>query len=389
MGIFPDIPVLGQVKPFDDVMIVGCQHLLPTVGSLMEALIALGFRADNIFLLGKCYSTVPHVADGLRQTGVHVWDGTAPAFPGGYTYINQKDVQETWERAFSHAYAKGLNKFVILDEGGKFFRYLKESMIKDINRRYLISGVEQTTNGTIKFANPWACPCQIVDVARSDVKRRYESPFIGDAIVRRLLCAKEVLDLRNIKIGIAGAGAVGLACGHALKARGIDPVFYSKTHHDHSFMRQESLQAFFESCNVILGCTGDDITAGVYTNMLLKMSGKVFASGGSGDYEFLTLLCREADKDQNVLNTIIAGPHQILNGGFPLNFTRDGELEPVEKIALTRLLILSGVLQAAQRLGSKPGLFPLSNQDKLIDLWKRQTGIEPAPFAPPPAFGLG
>jgi release factor glutamine methyltransferase len=106
---------------------------------------------------------------------------------------------------------------------------------------------------------------------------------------------------------------------------------------------------------LILGCCGANSLS---VSDLSKISGtKVFVSCSSSNVEFRSLLNHLILPDPpfgTARGRVGRADCYVLNGGFPINFDRKREWEHFDEIVLTRKLMLEGILQSRELLGSKP-----------------------------------
>ena len=90
----PKLPVLEEMvarvknhfnaTELQSTIIFGVQHILETTASLFKAFIDLGIPAENIWVMGKIYSTSLPVAKTIRALGIHLADDPIPQTPDGY-----------------------------------------------------------------------------------------------------------------------------------------------------------------------------------------------------------------------------------------------------------------------------------------------------------------
>ncbi len=57
---------------FENTLIIAAQHLYSTTYVLIKALRELKLKPENLYIIGKCYSTDPRVYDQLLKDGVKV-----------------------------------------------------------------------------------------------------------------------------------------------------------------------------------------------------------------------------------------------------------------------------------------------------------------------------
>ena len=130
----------------EDTAIVAVQHMLLQTVDLLHAVMAMGVRPKNMFVLGKVYSNNPLVMRTLRDLGVTVVDTTVPK-PGEFHCSFQRDVNTLWQVAAERLAERRIKRIIVLDDGGVCI----VSVPPEILRRYTVCGVEQTTRGMVLF----------------------------------------------------------------------------------------------------------------------------------------------------------------------------------------------------------------------------------------------
>lgn len=364
---FVRLPVLDRVaglspsaKPFADIVLVGVQHLLETTGSLLEKLIDLGLNPANAFLTGKIYSTSATVAGRLQQMGIQVFAATRPDSWGVLEEQITGDVQRMWRAVQARLDDRGSRRIepraiLVLDDGAFTVRNLPEA----IAREHTVVAVEQTTFGARDKIREGHVHVPVIDVAKSAAKRLLEPVLIRQAVIERLRRAVN-LDDPEIRFGIVGLGHIGTAVSRYLAGQGRSASVFDIDDYAHrrSALPERdwctSLEEVACRSDCILGCTGEDIFADARS--LERCAGdKLLASCSSHDIEFRSLLRRIDGRCRNPLNDAYVDlPHgrfRILRGGTPVNFDNSTESVPAAEIALTRGLLLCGLLQALQWIG--------------------------------------
>lgn len=409
MAVFQHLDILAKVshlwtesserpadKPLAGMVLVGVQHFLETTGSLVEHLISLGLEPCNIFLTGKVYSTSADVYRRLKNVlGIHVFgSGSAPGW-GRLDRQIELDVGRMWGAVARRLQDSGLRRvtpraILIVDDGAFTVRQVPRA----IQARYPVVGVEQTTYGTrdaVRLDGSVQVP--VIDVASSAAKVLLEPPLIQQAVIARLRKAVD-LDNPNLRVGVVGLGHIGRAVADYLAQGGRRLAAFD---HDAYASRRSglpaeatcgSLREAFEKSDCILGCTGDDLLEG--QTWIEELSGdKLLASCSSHDIEFRTLLRRVPCDGtttypvRNVEVPVGRARLRILRGGTPVNF--DGSLEsvPAADIALTRGLILGGLLQASEwaaapRFHSVEAIkLSTAVQRTVVNEWLRHSGRRP------------
>jgi release factor glutamine methyltransferase len=295
--------------------LIARQHLLPSLKWLIDQIISVD-TFQYIDLLGKDYSTID-VAVGQLPPSVRLRQNVA--------------------QCFAENDDSGL---ILLDEGGGLHRELPEDLA-----RYS-AGVEQTTFG---LQQSWKCP--MVLVCRSAAKLLFESQIIARGIVRKL-DSLELLTGRTV--GVVGLGALGSALARTLMDMGIPTIGTDirAVPKDLAGFVTDDIPELLHRADVILGCTGFDVLAGI--DLGGTAGRKTFASCSSSDIEFRTVLRQLPVSNRfDTAQGWIGRMHcTVPNGGFPINFDRIREWELFEEIILTRKLMLEGLLQAKPLIGS-------------------------------------
>lgn len=356
---FPKLPVLEHViadtpSALKDVMIVAVQHLLDTTGSLVESFLRLGVRPQDVYILGKPYSTSSKVSKSLAAMGVNVYKNHIPVPWHGFSKAFDQDLRMLWEQVLEEIKTKQIVRLIVLDDGGKCIAHIP-SQIRSAKGNVLVVAVEQTKGGLP--STPGDLP--LVRVADSAAKLLLESPLIATATFSKLqhMAAKARLG-REFQFGVIGAGNIGRAVATYLSTQGVrNFLIHDRDERLATLFPEEQwcrdLRTLVSKSTMVFGCTGEDTFHAA--DWIDQMKGnRVFISCSSEDREFLSLLEMDTQRtEQNfdplgdVLLELTAGTLTILRGGFPVNFDGSGESVPAEDIQLTRGLLLCGVIQAA------------------------------------------
>jgi len=367
---FPEIPVLSDMveqvgdrlrEVLQRTIFVCVQHLLDTTGSLFEALIHLGARPDQIYIMGKYYSTSEGVRSRMSRLGVSVRDVQPPQRLGHYQDALSEGVDVLWKQvARLPAAYRPDHRIIVLDDGGRCIAAVPSRLHRPMKN---IVGVEQTTSG---LRLPVEIQCPVIEVASSAAKRLIEPPMIADAVAQRM--RKFLLHRTRtvpLQVGVVGLGNIGRAVARMLRCEGHAVSVYdiAKLSIPEGTRPACDLGELFRTCSYIFGCTGVDILESPTAKLGTLQGAKTLASCSSGDREFRSLLIhagkvgREANR--NPLGTIRIrderGPAEIniLRGGFPFNFDGSHDSVPSHDIQLTRGLLLGALIQAVacQHLG--------------------------------------
>jgi hypothetical protein len=376
-----------------DVVLVALQHLLPSIQQLFSRTLQWGFKAHNIWLLGKPYSTIASTERWLReQMRLNVYHTPAPELfsPGEYDISIREYARDFWKNLMAQIGSQ--RNVILLDEGGLLRKTIPPEFLE---HKHNIVAIEHTSSG-------WNCDealrYPVILKARSYAKLRYESPFIAEALIDRLLLelnpglTKELAreqdlplpHLRRVgqraladkRVGIIGFGFLGRSLTRYLKGIGTEHISawdrsdgaFSGT--ESRFVERSNLTDLINRNEIIFGCTGntvENVRAALTLNSNsrsfsaqpdTRRSLKIFCSCSSADREFLELIPYLAQVDrkfarnpfENAAGLIGDCSVQLINGGFPINFDRRREYEPRNRIWLTRELTFASILQALQML---------------------------------------
>ncbi len=343
-SLYPDVDL-------SKTLVIGCQHLLGTTVDLFEELLKKGLPPENVFLIGKCYSTNATALKKLRKLGIQV-----------SRYSRSYDSQVSFDEQFQGYLEKFLlaikrernfadfEKIIILDDGGHLLLFARDFF----GEHAKIVGVEQTSSGYEQVKNI-DLPFPVVNVARSHAKLEHESPLIAQIVVKNVLEYFTKAELVHPNVLVVGQGSIGSAITSLAKSLHAVEV------HD----VKNSSNPDFGNFDVIIGATGKTILSPGQFATLKKPVHLISAS--SSDREFSSVYLRRLAPPQKDCHTNITvdGIH-LVNGGFPINFNGKQHSLPPEQAQLTRSLLLAGILEA-QSLSLQPGLQDLSDiQDAII-----------------------
>src|SRR3990167_11211256 len=339
----------------ENTAIIYIHHPLLTSINLIEAILRLGAKPKNIFVLGKHYSECAYVVQKIKEYGVYYQPCSPQTEFGTFAHNFRQDVKKMWF-AFTKQNEKSNNisKILILDHGGHALSLAPKKIIK----KYGIIGIEKTTAGlnNIKKLPPFPLIC----VANCAAKKFLESPLIAEAIIRKL---DNLIPTKNTQLtyAIVGYGSIGQALLNRLSSLGNRVLVHDRNSDQLKFLENSNkilvahkLSSLIRRADYIFGCSGQDITSNIKLFRLTKKN-KTLISCSSEDKEFLTLI-KYIQKYENKTNidplktihyqTKTGGTMNIIRGGFPVNFDNSGESVPANDIQLTRALVLGGILQA-------------------------------------------
>ncbi|MGE3556366.1 MAG: hypothetical protein AB7M93_26050 [Candidatus Obscuribacterales bacterium] len=360
-----DMGLVGRLPLFDavfsntqgvdlkDVVLIGVQHLLPTTRLFLRHLVEHGLQPQNVYLLGKCYSTIPWVYNALQSDGFNV-------SPLSFKFDSGRPFDSTFRSAV-HSFIKSINfkrisasnRCIVLDDGGA----LISNLLLEHTNLDNVSAVEQTSSG-YRAIKDLSFKIPIINVARAEAKLAYESPFIAKAIVSSVFNRLYHHRIYQIKRAIViGCGPIGREVARHIGSH-TEILLYD---HDPSISLVDTsdLNRALPSSDLVIGCTGSNSLSEAQIAML--QSPAVLASGSSSDREFnASALRRRALRSRDCHTDIRLhdGP-LLLNSGFPINFTGQREIENRNHIQLTRCLLAAGIFQALRLDGAVTGIVTL------------------------------
>ena len=379
MYYFPLLPVLkvferNRISLFQPqrTYLIGVQHLMETTGSLIEAIIEIGILPEDIFLLGKIYSSHQETINKLRILGVNVSDSTLPKKFGHYRETLTSDVQKLWSNLLRKI-KKG-DRVIILDDGG----YCLKNVPNKILQENEVVGIEQTTSG-IRLQKEFEY-LPVIDVASSKIKITIEPWIVIDAIYRKN--GDTIKNYKNKNIGIVGYGNIGKILYKDLVKKGYKVSIFDKNNNvNGTTVFCKDINELFLNSDLILGCTGEDFSQKEW--LKIANGNKLLLSFSSGDIEFNSLL----QTLNNNFDTSSLSPLSDLTvktengytitvkrGGFVANFDGSRESSPDKIIQLTRGLLFSAFIQSFQYSHrTKTGKIPLDNemQEKCLSEWEK------------------
>ncbi|MBI2377013.1 MAG: hypothetical protein HYV07_23635 [Deltaproteobacteria bacterium] len=395
---------LGASEALRGFTMASVQHLFPSTLALYDALAAAGLGRAATGVGGKNYSANPDVTARMQAEG---WDVAHQAHPTPQSagLDAEATVYEMARTELSRIFhgvdpsKEAERRFLILDDGGKLIKCLHEEFPEFVK---LCVGVEQTDRGIqvieemAKAGTPLGCP--VVNMARSDVKKRLEAPMIGEAVVtnaeRELSRVSPKISIEPKVATVVGFGAIGQATAQALLRRGFE--VYVTDRDPSAAARASKLGCQFveraqalSKAQVLFSCTGHTTLRPSEYAML--PSGAVLVNAASGNHELglhdvppdfferadplaklasdgrlrTTFRGKEVDSgdslaDAAMLNRVVRGDdgHEILvlRSGYVVNMT-DGL--PPEYVQLVLGLLYGSCIQAARE--QRPGLVALDS----------------------------
>lgn len=427
---------------------------------LIGALLKLGISPNNIFFADKMYSTDPGVLKVVLAQGIHMLPGNSKAryaIDRSFKEQFDDDISALWEQVEEHLNSHpNLHTLLLLDDGGRSIVRLVDllqTLSSIYTRRHIkIAAVEQTSAGMdliihhLEGSNGIKkhLTFPVVLLCASALKKTVESPLIADSLADKAehIVFKQSLvpagsqrkgtpffssgadQSRNQsgkrKIGIVGLGNVGLALAQHFtehNSQECELYLYSVDLEDKiselekrgiSYTGVRNMQELVESAEIIMGCTGHDMGAELFRNILkmpttdqefhfsswLEEGGditpiddfisrqagsKCFMSCSSENIEFLTLteyvkmrypLCMDKLGPLDDINFI--NGWRIVFGCYPVGFRRFTGV-PMEDFQLMTAALLGSVVQA--RVNARPQQ-PIMDLESLESTVVMESGLQ-------------
>lgn len=355
-------------SPFQGCLIVGMQHMLGTTVEMFRVMQTLGLKSAIVG--SKLYSDNQDCIENFKKLGYHHVGCQEPIGHGLYQESIVKDIHQIWECALRVIKTGNLKSIIVLDDGADLLLNIPNEIYRlcRSEERFLV-GIEQTKGGSNRtFFN--GLPLPIIHVAGAAIKSRFEYQWVAKEVVRILgndfLCDIALQLGRKPRIGIIGYGIMGLAVANELQSQAFQISIYDpKTttipegSQSAEVTHVSSSVILISGADVIIGCTGTDVTASraVFDALHYSPTPKWLVSTSSKDLEFNFLLhkCQEQTKRRyctpDVLQTVVYRNHygstmSLLRGGFPINFQNTIHCVPPEKIWPTRAGLLLAALMA-------------------------------------------
>jgi len=358
-----------------------------------------GVKPDDIYVVGKAYSSHPLIANELKRRGYHIDDDTLFDSKEDQPYDS---ILEEHIISSCNSLLTGMNnktKGLIIDDGGKAIKLLHKSYP---DKAKYFHCVEQTSGGA-RVVELLTLKCPVVNVARSEAKTVHESPFIAKSMVHEFISSLERWDCANIylpkskNVLLLGFGFIGENVAEELRYHGFTLTIYDP---DKNKLLKASLKGFmisgdvdiiYKNADIIVGTTGTQV---IPEKDLEKLRPGVFlVNMASTDTEFSAWNLRPLGKvvhqhilasDTQYISNKIPLPWRslykvnlltkyiyLVNGGFPTDFSGKVNPIPANNIQLTTALLLRGALQSVNT--RSPGFFDLESitQEEIIKEYDR------------------
>jgi S-adenosylhomocysteine hydrolase len=337
-----------------------------------------------MFLLGKVYSSNRLVAQILEGLGVHVHQGSFELNSGNLLDDYRIELNKAAADLLLIANKKLRSQpkprtLLVIDDGATLI-----SVVND-NRENIaaeVVAVEQTTSGATLIRERSNLIFPVIDVAESEAKHRYESPYVASSIIESMETRIQALPvqtrLAELDALVVGVGSVGMEVAQQLKNKVARLAVHDLNSDRLTLARNNGLhdvdlRAGLSRSGIIIGCVGRNWLP--EDGEQLIQDSAILVSGSSSNVEVLGLDVLDghgeagfqlAHRDYSV--KVQNGKAWVLNAGFPVNFDGSPDPIPPEVIQFTRGLMLAGIYQAMECNPTERGLISLDErlQDLLI-----------------------
>lgn len=331
-----------------NVAVIGAQHIMESTLCLFRNLEKNGLNPDNVFLLGKCYSTSPSVYEDFKKSGFRV-------SPLSFSYDSHQSFDELYKqniRLFLLEAVRCLDltnveKIILLDDGGYLIQAIHSIDLPQVP----VVCIEQTSAG-IHHLKDLELGLPVLNVARSQAKLVLETPFIVESVLNRFFQYFTPLQIRNKTILILGYGVVGRVLEQQLTQLCNILVF------DPAYPNRLSFQECLSQADVVLGCSGS--TSLRYEDYKSLKEGAILVSVSSSDREFESHLFRQQFPQNEDCLLSFQGKIHLVQSGFPINFWRERNNMSLDKIQITMALLSSAIYQATSEKLSASGIISIN-----------------------------
>ncbi len=351
---------------FENTLIIAAQHLYSSTYVMFKALFELKLKPDNLYVIGKCYSTDPNVYAQLQEDGVKV-SPLSLKFDSHISY--DKDFENSLEIFLKEIEEKVVfekfEKIIVLDDGGHLLSKINKKFKKDVK----IIGIEQTSSGYNRLKNKHIF-FPIVNMARSWIKLQYESPIITQLAYKKIMEKILNIKIKPQKVLILGNGVIGKQIYSDLKKTKKFELSMYDVDHDNSDFRV--LKKHLSKFDLIIGCSGETSLSPSHFKFFKKNA--ILASISSSDREFDAVSFRKlCPQIFNCHTTLKVNDTYLLNCGFPINFDKDFDLIDTDDFQLTRGLVLASLCQARLVNSTANGWLQINEniQQFILKEWKK------------------
>jgi hypothetical protein len=331
VDLFPVADKAGLNRTY----IFACQHILEPQQRMFKYLVDIGIPKENIFILGKAYSTNEQVLKEIQDFGLNA---SQPDFDSRISFDEQHKVHCSNMFDKFQKTVVGRARVIVLDDGAGLLSVFNDNFDR-IDKGIEIAGIEQTSSGFRRLESE-ILKFPIINVARSDIKLSKESGFIAELCNQRISDYLMRNNLLKNRFLVVGLGPIGQAIVDLLQT-GNNVVFGFDTILGHQNLIGKILEL---KPNVIIGATGSTILSKDDILTINSLGYKIhLISVSSSDREFAITEFR-AGYILKIHSDVQFENVTFVNNGFPITFTGNRYEGYIEGIERTICLLLGSVL---------------------------------------------
>ena len=336
----------GETR-FENVSLIACQHLLSSTHFLLKHLINKGLKKENIFLIGKCYSTAPEIYHSLIEAQINT-SKTSNEYDSHSAYDDQlkRNIIN-----FLKSIPEQKEHIIILDDGGYLICEVNQFIKNKIWSNKTIFGIEQTASGITLIQKQRIC-FPVINIGKNLAKTSIETEFILSLAIQAITRKEPSCLQEKKKLLIMGNGILGQKLYSRLNHRHDTDIFDINT--ERTCIPEERLD--LSKYDIILGASGS--TSIPQKDHLSLKKGCLLISISSSDREFDSVyLRRKVPQNNNCHADLKIDGIHLINSGFPVNFddNKYGNIS-IQKIQITLALLLAAMYEAISRKNLKNGL---------------------------------
>lgn len=355
LDLVEDVFHLSKHNDLKELVIVGAQHILPSTLSMLQSFFDRGLSPNNVFLIGKCYSTDFQTYCQLKDLGVFVCPSSLEFDPSSsFDSFYASNIKLFANQFMSLLTRLGKMKTIVLDDGGELI-----SQLNTINNDEIqMSCLEQTTSGYEKLKR-LDLKMGVVNVARSHAKLKIESGIVAKTAVQAIYEKLFYTTLSPKNILIFGNGAIGGALADGLEGKfnvSLADITSEKSDKPYDYYLK-NLSKF----DLIIGCVGKTILFKDQIDMLTPGTTLISLSSSDREFDIVDMRSHSVSHSSCHADFECSNGVKVMNCGFPINFSGEASKVDIEEFELTRALLALGILQAIE-LSNTSGFVPLNTQ---------------------------
>lgn len=331
-SLYPDIDL-------SETRIIACQHILRTQLYLLDELMKKGLKPENLYLIGKSYSTNKDVFDEFNSKGVQISE-CSNVYNSHLSFDDQfNECLKEFLTQAKISIRQSSSKLILIDCGGALISLAQTIFTHSSNQ---IVAIEQTSSGyEILKEKPLLLP--VINVARSWAKQ-FEAPFLADTVIQKIDSYFFESGLINPEILVIGQGVVGHTISNVLSEK------YSVTTYD--LITEKSVlgtdfEKHLKDFDVIIGASGKTSVTEDHLHLLKPGAHLISVSSSDREFPSVKLRCLVPISYEPHINVSIDNVH-LVNSGFPINFDGGNKSLPEEKVQLVVAIMLASIYEAQQ-----------------------------------------